>query len=406
MFYFSAAKLITFLHTTKIFNENLSKIKKDNPFPKKPDVPNDDNPDNQKSWETYNAKYDAVKEEREEEKKAENDRHKAELERLQNLKLDKNVGIESIDNSISEKKAQISSLENLIQEDETKAKNEFEQNKNGLGMKLRALHALAMEDYIPWFYKDKPIIKDDRPIDTNTDSLAVQVSNSMEEDYLYGAENHKFASLMDSMLHAWWWYLFNSAQGLIMLLFILIDISPVLYKMMLADGNYDNYLHQEKLLAQDKIRLSLSNMLRKLDESELKRVAPFIMGDIYEKMAGDSYVFKTEEEFRTELANLENKSKIWKFWPFRIARWIFWKEETRPTAPVIIMEPKSNTYQQEQINQVNEAVFDEVLDMKRRIILASYRRWYKRQHDNILGDRVDDDNAGRPPFDDVNSGEE
>ena len=244
---------------------------------------------------------------------------------------------------------------------------DVEVSKQGLYANLHALHIIATKDYESWSW---------------------------------------CGETLDTILHAWWWYLFNSAIGLIMLLFILIDISPVLYKMMLADGKYDNYLHQEKLLAQDKIRLSLSKMLRKLDDSELKRVAPFIMGDIYEKMAGDSYVFKTEEEFQAELANLEHKSGWWKLWPLSVLRWIFWKEETRPTAPVIIMEPKSNTYQQEQINQVNEAVFDEVLDMKRRIILASYRRWYKRQHDNILGDRVDDDNAGRPPFDDVNSGEE
>ena len=113
----------------------------------------------------------------------------------------------------------------------------------GLYMNLHALHAIATKDYQSWTWCGETI---------------------------------------DTILHAWWWYLFNSAICLIMLLFILIDISPVLYKMMLADGKYDNYLHQEKLLAQDKIRLSLSKMLRKLDDSELKRVAPFIMGDIYE----------------------------------------------------------------------------------------------------------------------------
>lgn len=388
-------------------NENLLNIKKDNPFPTKPNVPYDDNPYNKKRWETYNAKCDAVKEERKEETQAENDRHKAELERLQNLKLNKNVGIESIDNSIDEKKEQISSLENLIQEDETKAKNEFEKNKNGLGMKLRALHALAMEDYKPWFYKDKPIILDDRPIDKNTDSLAVQVSNSMEEDYLYGAENHKFAALMDSMLHAWWWYLFNSAQGLIMLLFILIDISPVLYKMMLADGNYDNYLHQEKLLAQDKIRLSLSNMLKKLNDSELQRVAPFIMGDIYEKMAGDSYVYKTEEDFKKELLQQNGVAWGWRIWPLSLLRWLFYKEKEHPSAPVIIMEPKDPSENQQAIQDVNEAVFAEVLDMKKKIVLASYRRWYKTQHDCIICDDVDDENKGREPFeDDINEDED
>ena len=240
-------------------------------------------------------------------------------------------------------------------------------NKQGLYANLHALHAIAMKDYQPWEWCGPTV---------------------------------------DTIVHAWWWYLFNTAIGLIMLLFILIDVSPVLYKMMLADGNYDNYLHQEKLLAQDKIRLSLSKMLKKLDNSELKRVAPFIMGDIYEKMAGDSYIYKTEEEFRAEIAEQKNTFWLWRIWPLSMIRWIFWKEEDKPSAPVIIMEPKDNTYQQNQIAQVNEAVFDEVLDMKRRIILASYRRWYKRQHDNILGDRVDDDNVGRAPFDEGNSGEE
>lgn len=234
---------------------------------------------------------------------------------------------------------------------------------NGLLVRLSKLHDLAMDGYKP-FNEER--------------------SNSWI-DYI--------------TLHPLWYYLFFSPIGLIMLLFILIDISPVLYKMMLADGNYDNYMHQEKLLAQDKIRLSLSKMLKKLDDSELKRVAPFIMGDIYEKMAGDSYIFKTEAEFRAEMANYQHKARWWSLWPLSWIRWIFWKEESIPTAPVIILDKKTPTEQEERINTVNEEVFEEVLDMKRRIILASYRRWYKRQHDNIIGDRVDDENAGRPPFD-------
>ena len=236
---------------------------------------------------------------------------------------------------------------------------DVEVGKKGLYANLSALHAIAIKDYQSWEW---------------------------------------CGPTFDTLLHAWWWYLFNSAIGLIMLLFILIDISPVLYKMMLADGNYDNYLHQEKLLAQDKIRLSLSKMLQKLDDSELKRVAPFIMGDIYEKMAGDSYVFKTEDEFKDEMSQYNEKHKIWKLWPLSWLRWLFWKEEDHPSAPVIILDKKEKSEQQDRINEVNNAVFEEVLDMKRRIILASYRRWYKRQHDNILGDRVDDENTGRPSF--------
>ena len=207
-------------------------------------------------------------------------------------------------------------------------------------------------------------------------------------------------SSFDCILHAWWWYLFNSAIGLIMLLFILIDISPVLYKMMLADGKYDNYLHQEKLLAQDKIRLSLSKMLKKLNESELKRVAPFIMGDIYEKMAGDSYVFKTQEEFIKEVKQQKDTGWWWRIWPLSFFRWLFYKEQDRPSAPVIVLDLKEKSRNQKEVDRVNEELFDKVLDMKKRIIKASYERWYKTQHDCIICDDVDDENKGQEPFDD------
>lgn len=238
---------------------------------------------------------------------------------------------------------------------------EDEVKKQGLYANLHALHTIAMEGYQKWNW---------------------------------------CGDTLDSILHTWWWYLFNSAIGLIMLLFILIDISPVLYKMMLADGKYDNYLHQEKLLAQDKIRLSLSKMLKKLNESELKRVAPFIMGDIYEKMAGDSYVFKTEDEFKEEIKKQNDVGWWWRIWPLSFFRWLFYKEQDHPTAPVIILDRKAPTNEQERIKSVNNEVFEEVLDMKKKLILASYRRWYKTQHDCIICDDVDDDNKGQEPFDD------
>lgn len=240
----------------------------------------------------------------------------------------------------------------------------------GLKTQLEALHAIAMEGYTPFNGKKNTWV-----------------------DYI--------------SLHPLWYYLFFSAIGLIMFLFILIDISPVLYKMMLADGNYDNYLHQEKLLAQDKIRLSLSNMLKKLNESELERVAPFIMGDIYEKMAGDSYVYKTEEDFKKEMLKQSGIAWYWRIWPLNLLRWLFYKEKERPSAPVIIMKPKDLSKNQQAIQDVNEAVFAEVLDMKKKIVLASYRRWYKTQHDCIICDDVDDENKGREPFeDDINEDED
>lgn len=188
----------------------------------------------------------------------------------------------------------------------------------------------------------------------------------------------------------------QTAVWLIMILFILIDISPVLYKMMLADGKYDNYLHQEKLLAQDKIRLSLAQMLKKLDESELKRVAPFIMGDIYDKMAGDSYVFKTEEEFKKEIKSQEDTHPIWRLWPFSWLRWLFYKEKECPSAPVVVFEKE--TLLQQDIEKENKNIFADVVLMKKKLIIASYRRWYKTQHDCIICDNPNDENKGIEPF--------
>lgn len=196
-------------------------------------------------------------------------------------------------------------------------------------------------------------------------------------------------------LHPLWYYLLFSPIGLIMLLFILIDISPVLYKMMLADGKYDNYMHQDKLLAQDKIRLSLAKMLKHLNDSELKRVAPFVMGDIYEKMAGDSFIYKTEEEYQNEHLAQKPIHWAWRIWPLSMLRWIFWKEEEKPSAPVIVMEDKRVSKNEETLREVNDKVFDEVLDMKKRLILASYRRWYKTQYYQL--DPNGDDGIVPPP---------
>ena len=287
--------------------------------------------------------------------------YNAKIDSLQKILVQLKADTAQYNGLIAIENCEIARFDSLYSQKIQKADSSFIANV-GLQTRLMALHSLAMDDYEPY--------------------------------------NGKGNTFWDHItLHPMWHFLFFSSIGLIMLLFILIDISPVLYKMMLADGKYDNYLHQEKLLAQDKIRLSLSKMLQKLDDSELKRVAPFIMGDIYEKMAGDSYVFKTEEEFVREMSQFKAKPKIWKLWPLSWLRWLFWKEEDRPSAPVIILDKKDNSEQQDRIHEVNEAVFEEVLDMKRRIILASYRRWYKRQHDNILGDRTDDENAGQPPFD-------
>lgn len=163
---------------------------------------------------------------------------------------------------------------------------------------------------------------------------------------------------LDTLIHTWWWYLFNSAVGLIMLLFILIDISPVLYKMMLADGVYDNYLHQEKLLAQDKIRLSLARMLRNIEKGELKSLSPFIMGKIYRKLM--KYSYSSDGKYKGEDKDYKNHIK--------------WENAGGLN---------------DDIKKVNKEVFDIVLDYKKRIVLASYSAWYRDMRDAMIGKKDD-----------------
>lgn len=174
------------------------------------------------------------------------------------------------------------------------------------------------------------------------------------------------SNTVDAIIHTWWWYLFNSPVGLIMLLFILIDISPVLYKMMLADGIYDNYLHQEKLLKQDKIRLSLARMARKIDKEELKALSPFIMGKIYRKLTKFSI---------TKDGKYEGEDKDYK-------QSIEWGENVDQL--------------QKEVEAENKKIFETVLDYKRRIILASYAAWYRDMRDAMIG------SSGGPGGDDAN----
>ena len=268
-----------------------------------------------------------------------------------------------------------------------------DEKDNGLRRQLAVLHDIAMEGYKP-FSKPNKIWKVDKESLPTKKTLFGK--EKVDEKYLIEGEHFEYETTVKNgfidyvTLHPIWYYLLCSPIGLIMLLFILIDISPVLYKMMLADGKYDNYMHQDKLLAQDKIRLSLAKMLRNLNDSELKRVAPFVMGDIYEKMAGDSYVYKSEEDFQREQSAQKKICWLWRIWPFSMLRWLFWKEKDKPSAPIIVMTPKDENqktptekYQstnERRLLKVNEQVFNEVLDMKRRLIVASYRRWYKTQH--------------------------
>lgn len=275
----------------------------------------------------------------------------------------------------------------------------------GLSRRLKTLHLIAMADFVPLFApKDftekvasstrtneikRGLINSDNETGTRINiaiivfvllflmQLGHAISRCRHENVGFWTRDNAslwLVSLPISLLagglmyffvdtlYALLYFLFGTAVGLIMLLFILIDISPVLYKMMLADGVYDHYLQQEKLLKEDKIRLSLARMLHKIDQSDLQALSPFIIGKTYQKMYRNS--ISKSGQYGGEVKD--------------------YKEKIEWTSP--------NNELQEAVKQQNKEVFDKVLEYKRRIILACYAAWYRDMRDALIGSP--DDPAG------------
>lgn len=148
-------------------------------------------------------------------------------------------------------------------------------------------------------------------------------------------------------LHYLFYYL-TTPIGLIMLLFILIDVSPVFYKMMLADGRYDKILNQDKMIEQDLIRVRVAKTLQKVNESELSSLSPFIFGNTYDKI----------KKLLAEKVNKDRKA-------------------------VDLYDP--NDEESQAIHEKNRELFEKVLGMKYRIAYASYAAWYRNMYDLKLG---------------------
>lgn len=148
--------------------------------------------------------------------------------------------------------------------------------------------------------------------------------------------------------------------GLIMLLFILIDVSPVFYKMMLADGRYDKILHQDKLIENDLIKLRLAKSLQKVNESELSSLSPFIFGRTFDKI----------KDLLTEKVCKDKKA-------------------------VTLYDPNDNI--SKDIKKKNEELFQKVLGMKYRIAYASYAAWYRNMYDLKLGYKECDEGMDDSP---------
>lgn len=108
-------------------------------------------------------------------------------------------------------------------------------------------------------------------------------------------------------------YFITSPVGLIMLFFIIIDVSPVFYKMMVADGIYDKILHKEKKIVEDRIRLDLVKTLYKIDNSDVSEMSAFIFGDSYQKMkvrkSEYEKLFDSKEEQTKDIVDLYEENE-------------------------------------------------------------------------------------------------
>lgn len=136
---------------------------------------------------------------------------------------------------------------------------------------------------------------------------------------------------------------------------------------MLADGQYEQYLHKEKSITQDLVRLNFAKSIAKVNESEIGRLAPLIFSKPFEKIKEILQGSKQKESL--EWTEDENGEHI------RISN--------------------------QTIRKSNEEVFNTVLAMKKAIIEASYQAWYRDMRDAIIGmHKPGNPNRGNAPIND------
>ncbi len=170
----------------------------------------------------------------------------------------------------------------------------------------------------------------------------------------------------NTIFHALPYYIF-SAVGMIMMLFILIDVSPVFYKMMLADGVYDKLLHKEKLLTEDAIRLNAAKSFAKVNDSTIGRLAPFVFGKTSEKL------MEMLKDFKLKSAKIDLDN------------------DGRPKMGY------GQSQKRKDIDKTNTEVFSYVLDLKKRLVKAAYLAWYRDMRDHVLATKEDDQTPPTQP---------
>lgn len=374
------------IEENKLHQNNLQSINQNYPLPSYPWGDRESNPS---GWRNYDERKAEANEARNKERTEENNRHNNRIKELNSSKNNE-TSVSTITEQIKSLSLIKSNLEANRLFIQNNAKSEFDK-QIGLGLKLKALHSLAMDEhddgsgYTPWdtsvsldnmynpwywffgilivlilttwpFYKN--VIKDD----------GSEVKGAFVIIPWLIVVSAILAYCNNTIFHALPSYIF-SAVGMIMMLFILIDVSPVFYKMMLADGVYDKILHKEKLLTEDAIRLNAAKSFAKVNDSAIGRLAPFVFG----KTAGK--LMDMLKEFKSKSSEIDTN------------------KDGRPEMGY------GQSQERKDIETTNSEVFSYVLSLKKRLVKASYLAWYRDMRDHVLATKEDNQTPPGQPED-------
>lgn len=306
------------------------------------------------------------------------------------------VSTAGLENQLSSNDKKIQLNQHLLTAKRDSLARAFDRS-DGLGRRLAALHALAYQEdkedgYKAWPWVNKwwwcvslgiflllvlvssPFLKNVVKGDEDEDGKSTKVKDPNLKGALVLYPWFAVTALIcgyftNTLFNALPYYIFT-AVGMIMMLFILIDVSPVFYKMMLADGQYEQYLHKEKSITQDLIRLNFAKSIAKVNESEIGRLAPLIFSKPFSKIK--SILQKADKFSKEELG---------------------WVVKDRNGD---VIESASETIKTE-----NLEIFNIVLGMKKAIVEASYQAWYRDMRDAIIGmHKPGDPNGGNASIND------
>ncbi len=358
------------------FAKEENQINKRYTYPRMPGTTREKDPD---GWLAYDERCREIDNKRSRDLAKAQMRHDSICNFL-NSQSNENISTAGFENLLSSNDRTIQHNRQLLTNKRDSLSRVFDRS-DGLGRRLAALHAIAYQEDKEEGYKPWPWVKDWWGIVAlGIFILLVIVSSPFLKNVVKGDEDEdgNFAKIHNprlkgmAVLYPWFavtalicgyfantlfnalpYYIFT-AVGMIMMLFILIDVSPVFYKMMLADGQYEQYLHKEKSITQDLVRLNFAKSIAKVNESEIGRLAPLIF----------SRPFKKIKKILSKADNVQKEELGW-----------------------IVRDRNGDIIETayESIRIENRNVFDTVLGMKKAIIEASYQAWYRDMRDAIIG---------------------